>query len=74
MVLELDARRQAQKALSLAGQWKGRQAYLCLEQFGVRSFDILMGPAVRRFYSIAGRLLCVDAYDDWSTRVAEQHI
>ncbi len=29
------------------------------------------GPAVRRFYSIAGRFLCLEAYDDWSARVAE---
>ena len=30
-----------------------------------------MGPAVRKFYSIAGRFLCVEAFDDWSARVAE---
>lgn len=26
---------------------------------------------MRRFYSIAGRFLCLEAYDDWSARVAE---
>ncbi len=32
---------------------------------------IPIGPAVRKFYSIAGRFLCVEAFDDWSARVAE---
>lgn len=30
-----------------------------------------MGPGARKFYSIAGRFLCVDAFDDWSARVAD---
>jgi hypothetical protein len=34
---------------------------------------ISIGPAVRKFYSIAGRSLCVETFDDWSAR-ATDHI
>jgi hypothetical protein len=32
---------------------------------------ILEGSAVRKFYSIAGRFLCIEAFDDWSALVAD---
>lgn len=30
-------------------------------------------PALRKFYAVAGRLLCVDALDEWSAGVAEHY-
>jgi hypothetical protein len=42
-----------------------------VKEFGAISLSNLLGPVVRKFYSIAGRSLCLEACDNWSARVAE---
>lgn len=51
--------------------WKRRQASSLSNSLELEVLTIPIGPAVRKFYSIAGRFLCVEALDDWSARVAD---
>lgn len=42
-----------------------------VEHLELAVLTILDRALTRKFYSIAGRFLCIEAYDDWSARVAE---